>query len=297
MEASKFSVTLLGTGTPVPSAERFGPSTLVEVGGLKFLFDAGRGATIRLSQLGISLSAVDVLFLTHYHSDHTVGIPDLWLTGWLPPYFGGRKGPFRVIGPTGARALMENLEKAYALDIQIRIEDEVLPPEGIVTNVSEYTEGGVVFEQHGVKIVAFEVDHGDAIKPAYGYRIDFGGRSVVLSGDTRYNENVVKYATGTDLLVHEVAACRPESASLPHMRRIIGHHTTPHQAGMVFTRVQPKMAAFTHLVLLPSALAPAPTIEDIVSETRTTYSGPLEVGEDLMTFEIADAVTVRRWVG
>ncbi|HMA06246.1 MAG TPA: MBL fold metallo-hydrolase, partial [Ramlibacter sp.] len=94
-----FRVTLLGTGAPDPSAERFSASTLIEAGNQKILIDAGRGATIRLSQLHIPLGKIDALFLTHYHSDHTVGIPDLWLTGWLPPPFGQRKSPFHVIGP------------------------------------------------------------------------------------------------------------------------------------------------------------------------------------------------------
>src|SRR5436305_15344208 len=107
-----FKVTLLGTGTPIPDLDRFGPSTLVEAGNKKLLFDAGRGATIRLRQINVSkgsiMSKIDALFLTHYHSDHTLGIPDLWLTGWLGG--GGRKEPFRLIGPVGAKLLMANLE-------------------------------------------------------------------------------------------------------------------------------------------------------------------------------------------
>jgi ribonuclease Z len=119
MTASDFRVTLLGTGTPVPSPDRFGPCTLVEAGDQKFLIDAGRGATIRLYQLKLPIGHIDVQLLTHYHSDHTSGVPDVWLTGWLESYFGARKTPYRVIGPTGARELIENLERAYALDIKI----------------------------------------------------------------------------------------------------------------------------------------------------------------------------------
>src|SRR5215813_13374577 len=92
---------------PIPSPDRFGPSTLVEAGEQKFLIDAGRGATIRLHQLKIPVGSIDVQLLTHYHSDHTSGIPDVWLTGGLQSYFGTRKTPYRIIGPTGARALME----------------------------------------------------------------------------------------------------------------------------------------------------------------------------------------------
>lgn len=122
-----FRVTLLGTGVPIPAPERFGPCTLVEAGDQKFLIDAGRGATIRLYQLKIPIGRIDVQLLTHYHSDHTSCLPDVWLTGWLESYFGARKSPYKVIGPTGAKRLMENLERAYADDIKIRIADEKLP--------------------------------------------------------------------------------------------------------------------------------------------------------------------------
>jgi len=99
-----------------------------------------------------------------------------------------------VIGPTGARALMENLERAYALDIKIRIADEKLPVSGIATYVTEFDRDGVVYEGGGVKVIAFEVDHGDVIKPCYGYRFEYDGRVAVLSSDTRYNENVISMA-------------------------------------------------------------------------------------------------------
>jgi ribonuclease Z len=107
----EFRVTLLGTGSPIPRPDRFGPSTLIEVGGQKLIIDAGRGVPIRLGQKNVALGKIDILFLTHYHSDHTSGIPDLWLTGWLLAPWGRRTTPFHVVGPTGAKALMENLEK------------------------------------------------------------------------------------------------------------------------------------------------------------------------------------------
>src|SRR5262245_56763926 len=194
--SSDFRVTLLGTGVPTPRPDRFGPSTLVEAGDQKLLIDAGRGATIRLYQLGVPLGGIDALLLTHYHSDHTVGIPDLWLTGWLQSHYAHRTAPFRVIGPAGAKELMSHLEKAYALDIKIRIEDEKLSPTGAAIDVAEFGNDGLVYAKDGVRVIAFEVDHGAVIKPAYGYRIEYGGLSVVISGDTRYNENVVKYGLG-----------------------------------------------------------------------------------------------------
>ena len=291
---STFRVTLLGTGVPIPSADRFGPATLIEAGERTILIDAGRGATIRLFQISVPIGRIDALFLTHFHSDHTVGIPDLWLTGWLSSYFGARQKPFHVIGPKGTRELMRHLEVAYSRDVEIRIEDEKLAREYAAITTEEFAEDGIVYEAGDLRIIAFTVDHGAAIKPAYGYRIEYQGRVAVISGDTRYNENVVKYGAGADLLVHEVAMAAPELLGEPHIQRIINHHTTPREAGLVFARTKPKLAAYTHLVMLASERVAAPSIQDLIAQTRETYAGLLEVGEDLMSFEIGDTVTVRR---
>ena len=286
---SDFKVTLLGTGTPIPDPARFGPSTLVEAGNKKLLFDAGRGVPIRVRQLGFREGKIDVVFLTHYHSDHTACIPDIWLTGWLG---NSRQEPFRLIGPVGAKSLMANLESAYALDIKIRLEDEKLPPGGIATVVEEFEKDGVVYDKDGVKVIAFTVDHGAAIKPAVGYRIEYKGRAVVISGDTRYDQNVVKYGTGVDLLIHEVCVVRPELLSNPYIKRVVDHHTTPREAGQVFSLAKPKLAVYSHLVFLSSDKVPRATVDDIVAGTRETYDGPLQVGEDLMSFDIGDTVIV-----
>jgi ribonuclease Z len=285
-------VTLLGTASPSPRPDRFGPSTLVEAGGQKLLFDAGRGVPVRLWQLRVSMGTIDALFITHYHSDHVSGIPDLWLTGWLGPPFGRRTGPFRVYGPPGAKDLMDGLQKAYALDIKIRHEDEGLPLSGIAVETHEFDKDGVVYEKDGVKVIAFTVDHGAAIKPAVGYRIEYQGHAVTISGDTRYDENVIKYGTGADVLIHELGTARPELRALPFAQKILAHHTSPHDVGRVFTQAKPKLAVYTHIVMLSNEKIPEPTLADIEAETRETYAGPLVFGEDLMAFEIGDTVTV-----
>src|SRR5262245_21011114 len=164
--AQDFKVTLLGTGSPLPITARFGAATLVEAGNEKLLFDVGRGATIRLTQIGVPIGAINAVFLTHFHSDHTSGIPDLWLTGWIGRYYGNRQSPFRVIGPKGTLSLMQNLERAYADDIRIRSEDEKNPVNGVAVSASDYTNDGVVYEENGVKGTAFEVGHGPRITPA-----------------------------------------------------------------------------------------------------------------------------------
>lgn len=289
-----FRVTILGSGTPTPRPDRFGPSVLVEAGDQKLVVDAGRGASIRLWQLKIPLGRIDALLITHFHSDHTSGIPDLWLTGWLATPWGQRTTPFRVIGPTGAKTLMSKLEEAYALDIDIRLRDEKMPVEGIRTEVTEFDRDGVILEKDGLRVIAFEVDHGDVIKPAFGYRFEYRGRVAVLSGDTRYHPNLVKYGTGADLLLHEVGAARPELLKIPAMKRILDHHTTPRDVASVFTQAKPKLAAYIHMVLPGTDAIPPVTVDELLAETRRYYQGPLEIGMDLMSFDIADTVTVRR---
>ncbi len=283
----EIKVTLLGTGSPPPVMNRFGPSILVEAGGGKFLFDAGRGALQRLAQLGVRWQDVDGLFLTHLHSDHVVGFPDLWLTGWLVG--AGRSRPLHVWGPRGTRKMMSHLEQAYEYDIRIRLYDDRASPDGVVILAEDIGEG-VVHEKGGVRITAFDVDH-TPVKPAFGYRIDHAGRSVVLSGDTRVSDNLIRHAQGVDLLVHEVAS--PETfqrAGAPPERAksVVAHHVTPEQAGEVFSRTKPKLAVYSHIVL------PTATEQDLLPSTRKTYSGPLEVGEDLMVITVGEKVEVRR---
>jgi ribonuclease Z len=200
-----------------------------------------------------------------------------------------------VIGPIGAKALMSNLQNAYALDIKIRLEDEKLPAEGVRVEASEFDADGIVYEKDGVKVIAFTVDHGAAIKPAVGYRIEYQGHAVTISGDTRYDANVIKYGTGVDVLIHEVASARPELMSNVFVQRVIAHHTTPEEAGRVFAQAKPKLAAYTHIVLQSSPTVPEPRLDELVAETRKSYDGPLEVGEDLMSFDIGDTVETRRF--
>jgi ribonuclease Z len=279
-------VTLLGTGYPRPVMERFGPSILVETGKEKLLFDCGRGATQRLFQLKVPFAEVTALFLTHLHSDHIVGVPDFYLTGWIF----GRSTPLRVWGPAGTVEMMSHLEHAYQFDIHIRRDvDEKLPAQGVVV-VAKDIEQGVIYQNGDLKVTAFTVDHAP-IKPAFGYRVDYAGHSVVLSGDTRYSENLIRFAQGADVLVHEVLD--PESYkdsnspfSPEQRQKVINHHTTPEQAGTVFSQVKPKLAVYSHIVPFDAP--------DLMAHTRKTYTGPLEVGEDLMSIEIGEKIEVHR---
>jgi len=290
-------VTLLGTGSPEPSPTRFGPATLVQVGGLSLLFDAGRGVTVRLHQLGMSFGkGIHGIFLTHYHSDHVEGLPDLWMTGYMFGPFGSRAKPMRLwgpadgmTGPSGVAKIAKGLTEAFSDDIRIRQDDEHITAAATQIEAHDFRGDGVVFDEAGVKVSAFAVNHGDLIKPSVGYRVDYGPRSVTISGDTQFDENLIRQAMGTDLLIHEVFAISAQLATLPQLKPVADHHTSPEQAGTVFSRVKPKLAAYSHFVLIGA------TAEEIVSRTRGTYQGPLEAGEGLMRFTIGSGVAVNRW--
>jgi len=289
--APPLRVTLLGTGNPRPMPERYGPAILVEAATVpptRILVDAGRGAAERLFTVGGRdlLSGVDLVLLTHLHSDHVVGLPDLWLTGWLF----GRTRPLSLKGPEGTAALMAHLQKAFEFDVKMRRDvDERLPGAGAEVDAKDVAPE-TVFEMNGVKVAAFAVDHGP-VKPAYGWRIDFAGKSVVFSGDTRFSENLIAHAKGCDVLVHEVVVTevqRRVSRDPVLTQRIIDHHTTAEDAGRVFTAVKPKLAVYSHI---GPSLA---TAKDAEVPTRTTYAGPLVVGEDLMVISVGETVDVKK---
>ena len=282
---NSFKVTLLGTGSPAPVLNRFGPGVLVQAGGKNLLFDCGRGTSQRILQSGLKLGQVDAVFLTHLHSDHIVGLPDLWLTGWLEAAYAQRKGPLVVYGPAGTQALMTGLRSAFDWDIRARIADQHLSPISIQSAVTEI-KPGVIYDQQGLKVTAIEVDHGELLQPAFGYRIDFDGRSVTLSGDTRFSENLIQQAQGTDLLIHQVAAAHPDLLKQPAFQVIMAHHTSPQEAGVVFSRVKPRMAVFYHFVLLGTPAIAAVTEQEVLALARTTYDGPMLIGEDRMAFEL-----------
>lgn len=293
--ADAITVTLLGTGTPSPRPDRFGPSTLVEAGGKKLLIDAGRGLTIRLNQIKVPLGQIDGLFITHFHSDHVNGLSDFWLTGYLPVPYGARKTPLRLIGPTGMKRIADTMRTTYEDDIKIRMADENVPELATQIDTREFSGDSVVFDEGGIKVTAFVVNHGDLIKPNYAFRIDYAGRSVVLSGDTKFDENLIKHSMGADLLVHEVCMLPEALKNVPAFKAVMDHHTSPEEVGTVFTRTKARLAAFTHLVKLGTAQHPPVSDDAIVEGTRKTYSGPLVVGQDLTRFVVGAEIKTLVW--
>jgi ribonuclease Z len=263
-------VVLLGTGTPFVDAQRFGAAVLVEAGGKKLLFDCGRGAVIRLKQADIGPEGIDGLFLTHLHSDHIVGVPDLWLTGW----FEGRKAPLNIWGPAGTRSMVDHLEEAFAFDIETR-SAHGLPRDGASIDALE-VENDKIYEVGPVRVTAFEVDHG-TVKPAFGYRVDYAGHSVVISGDTKFSDNLVNHAKGADCLIHSAWSTNARDDTPPAKRSI----ATAEDAARVFSTVSPKLGVIYHYY----------DAKGLKEAVRTGYTGRSVIGQDLMRIEIGRTIT------
>lgn len=293
-------VVLLGTaGGPTFDARRIGIGTLVRAGQELLLFDAGRAVSTGMVRAGIAPADVTKVFLTHLHSDHIVSVPELYLFPWSQ----GRNKPLQVWGPEGTRAMMDHLQEAFAFDIHVRRDvDEKFPADGIKAIATDIREG-VVYEANGVTVTAFLVDHAP-VAPAFGYRVDYRGHSVSLSGDTRPSDSLMKASEGVDVLIHEVGRWKqdpvlsgPPNEFLPGSRTlrsqaktIAEHHTDGEEAGRIFQRVRPKLAIFSHYnnnIDLPNTLR----------LVRQTYAGPVEFGEESMTVDVGDTVTVQRSAG
>lgn len=277
-------VTFIGTGSPRVSLERSGPSILIEAAGRRFLVDVGPGAREKIYVAGgfELITEIDHILLTHLHYDHVANVPDMWLTGWLY----GRSTPLRVQGPTGTESSIGYLRKAYEWDVGYRIAVGI-PAAGSVMNVEDVTPG-IVYDQDGLQITAFEVDH-LPINPeteellgfeglTLGYRFDYNGRSVVLSGDSRSTatSKINEVARDVDLLIHEVKI--PDGAARTAVSLTV--HTTPQQAGELYSRTQPKLAVYSHII------PPETTSDELIGYTRPYYGGRMAVAHDLMTITL-----------
>ena len=267
-------VILLGTGFPRPDPERAGPSTAVVVGEKVFIVDAGRGVVLRLAATEFKLKQVEAVFLTHLHSDHTSGLPDLFTSTWIF----GRKTPLELYGPRGTKGLARALLEYFKEDIHIRRDlTEMQPAEGAKINTHEIREG-MVYQDLDVTITAFVVDH-RPVEPAFGYRFDSRGKSIVISGDTRPSENLIRHAQGVDVLVHEVylpeffdTVDTPEVAA-----RLKRYHTSAEEVGEVAQKAGVKLLVLTHII-------PGNEDKAIVERVRKNFSGTIVAGKDLMRF-------------
>ena len=263
-------VVICGSGSPLPSAERAGPCTAVIAGGRMFLIDVGPGSTLNLRLWGLPVGRLTGVLLTHFHSDHIGELGEVVFASWTS----GRAVPLDVYGPVGVDRVVAGFQAAYELDVSYRIAHhgaDLLPPDGGKMNahtieLAEDASSRIFYEEDGLKITAFLVEH-EPIAPAIGYRIDYGGRSVVVSGDTIRSANVEAASQGVDVLVHEVlsgalisaAAQALESAGNPQgtlIRDTLDYHTFPADVHALAADAKVKLLVLNHLVPpLPAAQA------------------------------------------
>jgi ribonuclease Z len=268
---AKMQVVLLGTGFPRPSADRAGPSAAIVIGDKTFVVDAGRSVVMRLVAAKLPLTTVQCVFLTHLHSDHIDDLPDLYNTPWVL----GRTKPFELYGPEGTSEIADAMQKFFAADIHIRADlTEMHPREGARINAHIVHEG-VVYEDSSVRVTAFAVDH-RPVEPAFGYRFDSGGRSIVISGDTRPSDNLIHFAKGADVLVHEAYLEEYFSSTDTSgvAAKLRAYHTTAEQAGQVATAAGVKLLVLTHLI-------PGDNDAEFLRRASRTFKGRIEVGHDL----------------
>ena len=274
-------VTLLGTGSPRPDIRRSGPAVLVEVGGKYLLFDAGRGVVQRLEQVEIAIPVIHQVFLTHLHSDHISALDDLWLTGWIYQ----RPKPLTVYGPTGTESFVQHLQQAYAYDAALRRQYAGLDATAAVLNAVEI-KPGVIYSDNGVKVTAFLVDH-KPVDPAYGYRIDFGERSIVISGDTTYSKSLVDHSKDVDVLIHEIfAASKQLLEENPRLQKIERYHTNPNQLIQILNEANPRVTVLTHAIIIGVGE------DEIIEKIAGQYQGEIYLGEDLMKLRVGSDIKV-----
>jgi len=273
-------VVFLGTGTPGPTPDRQGPSLAVVAGDKAYLVDVGVGVVRQANAAymngvqALSPRGLGIAFVTHLHSDHTIGLPDLILTPWVM----GRTAPLELYGPPGISAMAENILKAYAEDIHIRTTGlEQANLTGYKVNAHEI-QPGVAFQDANVKVTAFAVRHG-SWPLALGYRFDADGKSIVVSGDTAPAESVVQACNGCDLLIHEVYIGLPNNAvnTPDHWTQYMAaFHTSAVQLADVATRAHAKTLAATHLAYMGGA-----NEADLVAALKKGYGGTVVVAHDL----------------
>ncbi|MBI4265253.1 MAG: MBL fold metallo-hydrolase [Acidobacteria bacterium] len=283
-------VVFLGTGTPLPDPERSGPSTAVVVGGAAYLFDAGPGVVRRaMAAAARGVSALDSVnlhtaFLTHLHSDHTMGLPDLILTPWVM----GRKEPLALYGPPGTAAMAAAILTAWSEDIAHRLDGlQPATPRGYQVNAVEVS-AGVAYEDARVKVTAIPVLHGDW--QAFAYRIDTADRSIVISGDARPTPALAEACNGCDLLIHEVQTEGSTAKVSPEWQAYRRqYHTTTRELADIARRSRPGLLILYHRAnagcdQVGTDCGTSGSEEEALEEMRRFYDGPVAAAHDLDVF-------------
>ena len=279
-QSPRTQIVMLGTGTPIPDPDRMGPSVAVIVDSVPYIFDAGTGivrrtvAARRAGVAGLGLPALQRVFLTHLHSDHTLGLADLLFTPWIQ----GRTVPLEVYGPPGTQRLVNGIIDGNDEDIKERLASSGGPSaNGWKANVHEIA-AGVVYKDARVTIRAFAVPHSEW-KYAFGYRVETPDRTIVISGDTRPSPAIAAMCNGCDVLIHEVYS-DSGLATYPAVRQRYHQqaHTSAMQLGAIATAAGPKLLVLTHLLFFGASE------ERMLAEVRSKFGGQVVLARDLQVF-------------
>lgn len=269
-------VVLLGSGTPHADPDRSGPALAIVTGGEAYLFDSGPGIVRRAAAAHrAGIGALEVvrlrrLFLTHLHSDHTAGLPDLLLTPWIL----GRSAPLEICGPQGTALLAERLQEAYEADIRLRLDGPEPANETGWQARARDVAPGLAYEDERVSIEAFPVQHG--ARPALGYRISAPDRTIVVSGDTAPTSEIVSQSLGCDVLVHEVYSIAGLARQAPEWQAYHSQmHTSSHELAALAARSCPGLLLLYHQLFWDEAE------QALLAEIREHYSGRVVSGRDL----------------
>ena len=280
MAAESARIVMLGTGTPVPDPRSSGPAVAIVVNGQAYLFDAGPGVVRRAEEAAekhqiraLQAPYLNRLFLTHLHSDHTLGYPDVMLTPWVV----GRSEALEVYGPPGTAAMTDHIKQAYSQDIAIRSQGlEHLPP--LIVNVHEI-EKGLVYKDANITVRAIPVCHGQW-RHAFGYAIEAAGRSIVISGDTAPCPALTDACRHCDVLLHEVYS-GAQFAKFPEAAKSYSatFHTSTRELAEIAAKTKPKLLILYHQLYF----GPRPAV-DLEKEIRQSYSGPIISAQDLAIY-------------
>lgn len=271
---------MLGTGTPNADPDRFGPSLAIVVNDVPYLVDCGPGVVRRAAAArkngvdGLAAPLLRTLFITHLHSDHTIGLADFLLT----PAVLERKGNSRVYGPAGIKNMTSHILAAYKEDIDTRISGlEKGDPKAYEVDVRE-VRSGIVYSDSNVTVTAFRVEHG-SWKDAYGYKFETPDKTIVVSGDCTFSEELIKNAMGCDILVHEVYSEEGFAKRTPKWQAYHSKfHTSTSQLAEIAKRVKPKLLVLTHQLIWTS------TEEKLLEEITSRYNGKVVSAHDLDVF-------------
>lgn len=267
---SDLTATLLGTGTPNPNPDRAGASYLFRAGGFRFMIDCGPGALLRLGQAGAGAAEIDHLFFTHFHLDHWADFGSFITNRWIR----GNHRPLNVFGPAGLQELVDGLMALHRQDLEYRRATRIEPsgmPEIIVTEI----EQGFVFEHSGLTVAPFDVTHFPVEQPL-GFVVEASGRKIVFSGDTCPDDNLIRHARSSDVLIHECVEYDKWLSPALDPQLKPRTHTHPRELGRIAAEACPAQCVTTHMLSVSKP-------KDLHAQIREGLGGALLIGQDLVT--------------